>query len=304
MVVFNESTPLDVLAKELRNRVCRLLFVYVVLVVVSFLFSAALIAGAGWILWEMVIGDLVTGRMTQETLSYGNVKLGIFLAILAVTVAAAWIHVVFAPLIKLMRPKKVEGVEIFREDNPQLFELIDEVAQISGNQSADVKHLTVQMPGHVFLTDKCNFYVTYTNILGFAFSKYRVLSLGIPLMMPLNRQEFKAVLAHELKHFMQGSVAVNNIANISEFICGAISQTYVDYEESEHGIDRYIKLLAKGAYRIMQWQYEKVAPLNGILSRAQELDADRFSANAAGADAAVSALSKIACMKSRWENRK
>ena len=292
MAVFDESTPLDILAKKLKKRVIELLIVYALLFGVSFFVCAALVVGAGWFVWELVIESLLSGGTSLEDIDYPSVKVGVFLPVLAVIVAVAWIRTVLAPLVRLMHPGKIEGAEVFREDNPELFGMIDEIAQSAGNQ----------LPGHVFLTDKCDFFVKYTSVLGFFSPKYRVLSLGIPAIMPLNRQEFKAILAHELGHFNQDSIMVSRYANISEFICGTIYETYETCGNSENSIDSYTKFLAKGAYKIMQWQYKKVAPLNGILSRAQELDADRFSVNIAGSEAMVSALAKIECMECRWQD--
>jgi hypothetical protein len=96
---------------------------------------------------------------------------------------------------------------------------------------------------------------------------------------------------------------MNRIANLSEYICACIARTQEGMEEAEpDSMKSKAQFFANIVNGILYKQYEKVAPLNGVLSRAQEFDADKYACEIAGTDACVSALSKIEEFSKRWDN--
>ena len=277
--MLTEHTDLTVLAQNLRKKVHSLMTVYGLLIVgtiLLFLVVIALVCLAGWAMYK-------SGHI------YGR---AIILLIGAIVVAGICVKVVLEPLFKIFEPQKNNGKEIKRADYPDLFALIDEV----------VEKVDCLQPKHVYLSDECNAYVNYPSMWGYIFHGRQNLTIGIPLMFGMNKTELKSILSHEFGHFTQKSVNVNRIANLSEFICGAIAQSQEEIEKADDdSYEAKARLFARLATKIMVKQYHKVAPLNGVLSRAQEYDADRFSYEVVGSDGSLSALCKIQDLSFRWD---
>ena len=277
--MLTEYTDLTTLAQNLKKKVHGLMTVYGLLIVgtlLLFLVVVALVALAGWAMYK-------SGHI------YGR---ALILLVGAIVVAGICVKVVLEPLFKIFEPRKNNGKEIKREDYPELFAEIDDVVQ----------KVDCLQPKHVYLSDECNAYVNYPSMWGYIFHGRQNLTIGIPLLYGINKTELKSILSHEFGHFTQKSVNVNRIANLSEFICGAIAQSQEEIEKADD--DTYeakARLFARLATKIMVKQYHKVAPLNGVLSRAQEYDADKFSYEVVGSDGSLSALCKIQDLSFRWD---
>lgn len=280
MAEFTEKTDLLVLAKNLKKKVNGLLTVYGLLIVGTILLFLVVVGLCGlgaWGMWE-------SGRI------YGR---AVILLIGAIVVAGICVKVVLGPLFKIFEKRKNNGKEIKRADYPELFKLIDEV----------VEKVDCLQPKHVYLSDECNAYVNYPSMWGYLFHGRQNLTIGIPLLFGMNKTEFKSILSHEFGHFTQKSVNVNRVANLSEFLCGAIAQSQEDMEKADDdSYEAKARLFARIATRIMLKQYHKVAPLNGVLSRAQEYDADRHSYEVVGTEGSLSSLCKIQDLASRWDS--
>ena len=280
MAEFNEKTDLSVLAKSLKKQVNGLLLVYCLLIIgtiILFLIVLGICGLAVWGMWE-------SGRI------YGR---AVVLLIGAIVVAGICMKVVLEPLFKIFEKKKNDGKEIKRADYPELFSLIDEV----------VEKVECLQPKHVYLSDECNAYVNYPSMWGYIFHGRQNLTVGIPLLFGMNKTEFKSILSHEFGHFTQKSVNVNRVANLSEFLCGAIAQSQEAMEKADDdSYEAKARVFARIATRIMLGQYHKVAPLNGVLSRAQEYDADKQSYEVVGTDGSLSALCKIQDLSARWDS--
>ena len=278
MAVFSEKSDLLLLAKNLKKKVNGLLTVYGLLIfgtIVLFLVVVGLCGLAVWGMWE-------SGRI------YGR---AVVLLIGAIVVAGICVKVVLEPLFKIFEKRKNDGKEIKRADYPELFALIDEV----------VEKVDCLQPKHVYLSDECNAYVNYPSMWGYIFHGRQNLTIGLPLLFGMNKTEFKSILSHEFGHFTQKSVNVNRVANLSEFLCAAIAQSQEDMEKADDdSYEAKARLFARIATRIMLKQYHKVAPLNGILSRAQEYDADKHSYEVVGSEGSMSALCKIQDQSTRW----
>ena len=277
--MLTEHTDLTVLAQNLKKRVRSLMTVYGLLIVGTILLFLVVIAFVGLAGWAMYDSGRIYGR-------------AIILLIGAIVVAGICVKVVLEPLFKIFEPRKNNGKEIKREDYPDLFAVIDEV----------VEKVDCLQPKHVYLSDECNAYVNYPSMWGYIFHGRQNLTIGIPLLFGMNKTELKSILSHEFGHFTQRSVKVNRIANLSEFICGAIAQSQEEIEKADD--DTYeakARWFARLATKIMVKQYHKVAPLNGVLSRAQEYDADRFSYEVVGSEGSLSALCKIQDLSVRWD---
>ena len=277
----NEHTDLSTLAGHLKKKVNGLLAVYSLLILLTIVLYVAIIGAVFVAGYAMIKGGRFHGRT--------------FVLLFAVVVAAtAALVAVLRPLFKIFAPSKKRGTEVRREDHPELFALIDGI----------VKDVDCQMPKHVYVNNECNASVGFRSIFGYLKKKGRQnLNIGLPLLYAMNRTEMKAILAHEFGHFTQKSVQMNQVANLSEFICGSIlySQDALENADSD-SYTRYARGYVRFIGKVMMKQYDKVAPLNGILSRAQEFDADHYAQRVAGTEGSVSALSKMSHIAPRWSN--
>lgn len=277
----NEHTDLSTLAVHLKKRVNGLLGVYFLMILLTIVLYVVIVAAVAITGYAMIRNGRVHGR--------------ILVLLLAVIVAAtAALVAVLRPIFKILAPSKIRGTEIHREDHPDLFALIDGV----------VKDVDCQQPMHVYVNNECNASVGYRSIFGYLKKKGRQnLNIGLPLLYAINRTEMKSILAHEFGHFTQKSVQMNQVANLSEFICGSILHSQENLENAaSDSYTRYARGYVRFVGKVMMKQYDKVAPLNGILSRAQEFDADHYSQLVAGTEGSVSALSKLSHISSRWGN--
>ena len=267
------------IAKQLKKKVNVLLLVYFLLIFGTIIFFLAVLAGA------------IFGVVVMITQDYINIKLAILLLGLVI-MAGVCVKVALSPLLRMFDRREPVGTEIKRNDYPELFSVIDEI----------VKEAGCRFPRRVYIYNECNAFVSCRSIWGYLFNVRKNLTIGLPLLYTLNKTELKAILSHEFGHFTQKSVAVNSIANLSEFICAAIARSLEQIEQADaDSYEAKAQWFAELATKIMAKQYHNVAPLNGILSRAQEFDADTFSYSIAGTEATISALSKVSYFSERWD---
>lgn len=277
-MAMNEKVELATLANNVKKKVNGLIGVYALLII-------------GTILLFLIVTGIVIlleWAMFSEGTVYGR---AVVLGIMVILAAGYCLVIVLKPIFKIFEKPKRKGTEIKREDYPDLFGLIDEV----------VKEVDCLQPKHVRVSNECNAYVFHSNLLGYIRSGSQNLTIGLPLLYAMNKTEMKAILAHEFGHFTQKSVSTNRVANLSEFICASIARAEQEIEnEDENSVARWARGFARLAGKIMAGQYHKIAPLNGVLSRAQEFDADHFSQLIAGTDGSISALCKLDHMSDRW----
>lgn len=273
------NTILSILAQRLRRKVNNLLLVYGLMIIGTTLLFLLVLGLCIAAVWGMLASGVIYGRL-------------IVFLIGAVIVAGICLTMVLRPLFRIFRSRKTDAIEIKRDDYPELFAIIDEV----------VDKVDCLQPKHVYLSNECNAYVNYHGLLGYLSHGPQNLTIGLPLLYAMNKTEFKSVLCHEFGHFTQKSTVINYVANLSEYICGAIAQLQESIEQTD---DDSIAAKARGfaniVTKIMLKQYHKVAPLNGELSRAQEYDADRFSYEIVGTEGSISALCKIDSISNRWD---
>ena len=277
----NEHTDLSTLAIRLKKKVNGLLGVYFLMILLTIVLYVAIVAAVGLLGFAMIKSGRIRGRM-------------LVLLFAVIVAATAALVAVLKPVFKIFKPSRRKLPEVHRRDHPELFALIDGV----------VKDVDCREPMHVFVTNECNASVGYPSIFGYLKKNGRQnLNIGLPLLFAMNRTELKAILAHEFGHFTQKSVQMNQVANLSEFICGSILCSQEDLENAdEESYARYARGYVRFVGKVMMKQYDKVALLNGILSRAQEFDADHYSQRVAGTEGSVSALSKLSHISNRWTN--
>lgn len=167
-------------------------------------------------------------------------------------------------------------LEIFQSDAPKLFTLIEEISQNLGEK----------MPKHVYVSPMVNACVFYDKPLLSLFSQRRKnIEIGLGLFFGLNKQEFKAVIAHEYGHFGQNSMRVGQIVSI----CYNIIYNLVNSDKAS-----IVRPILRKTFVYVQRGYMK-------LSRSMEYEADGKSALVAGNTAAISALCKIEAISERFD---
>lgn len=184
--------------------------------------------------------------------------------------------------------------EITRNDQPQLFALIDEI----------VMQVDTSFPKKVYLTADVNASVFYdSSFLSMFLPIKKNLQIGIGLMNSLTQDELKAVLAHEFGHFSQKSMKIGSyVYYANQVIHNLLFQndsfgSLIDQWANLHwiislGVRAAIYIII-GIQKILQFFY-KLINLNYLkLSREMEFHADAIAAHVAGSDALANALLRI-----------
>lgn len=270
-----DDTDMASIAAEVRKRVRRLLSVYILLIVVSivtFLLVSLLCLA---LYFDPELGD------------WNGICFPVFL------ISCSCVSLILKPLFRLFRRPKEKGKEIYRKDYPEFFAILDEV----------VSQVQCLKPKHVRISDECNAYAYYNNLFGYLLSGRQNLTIGLPLLYGMNITEMVAILSHEFGHFTQKTIATNSIANLSEFICASIVKAQEELEKKETDYyKKYSKWFARIVGDIMTHEYQKLAPYNRILSRAQEYDADHYSQIVVGTEGTISALCKLEHISKQWKD--
>ncbi|WP_410666166.1 M48 family metallopeptidase [Amycolatopsis sp. lyj-84] len=237
------------------------------------LLAAVLLAG-----FPLLVLAFVGGIVTLEVLAlrhnvFAAVKLGI------VTVPVGWILLKTLLTVERATGDDLPGVEVTPEDQPALWALVRELADEAGTRP----------PDEIYLDADVNAAVTErTSWLGLRVLRRRMI-IGVPLIMGLRQDQFRAVLAHELGHYGNKDTRFSAL-------------TY----RGRKSIARVVSGLGREGYfeRFVGWLFKQYAKLYFVVSmsvcRAQELAADAVSARLAGTDAATSALREIEALAVTW----
>ncbi|MEM6769956.1 MAG: M48 family metallopeptidase [Bacteroidota bacterium] len=185
-------------------------------------------------------------------------------------------------------------VEITRAEEPALFELIDEV----------VSQLDVKPPKKVFLAPDVNASVFYNSSFWSMFFPVRKnLRIGLGLMNSLNREELRAVIAHEFGHFSQRSMAVGSyVYTVNQVIFNLVNndESFNNLAGQIASVSAYVYpcvWVAMKAVQGVRWvlaQMYKVVNLSYLgLSREMEYHADAVAAALGGGHGLASGLRRI-----------
>lgn len=218
-----------------------------------------------------MVALMATSRRTHA----GEIKIAIVLGGLAwILLRALWV-VITPP----------SGVTLRREDGPRLFELIEDVRR------------TVQAPParRVVLSHELNASVTQVPRLGLFGWHQNHLVIGLPLLSGLAPGQFRAVLAHEFGHLSGAHGKLGAWIYRIHQTWGRVAATF-----SERGsVMRFVFV------PIFKWYVPRFAAFSLAQIRRHEYEADRCSGDAAGADAAASALMRIRVIaevdREQWE---
>jgi len=235
-------------------------------------FFAAL--GYAWVLacLALAVGILVWiaasfGR--QGPSHFTRVWLGLFaLGLLSATLRALWVSF-----------DKPDGVRLEREDAPRLFDAID---RIRDRINGPPVH-------HVYLDGDFNASIRQLPRFGLLGGAVNYLSVGLPLLMALDRRRLLSVLAHEYGHLR------GNHGRLSAWIY----RTRLSWLKLDESLQRNEGLMATVSQAFFRWYFPRFAAKTFALARQDEYEADRISAKLLGTSVAAAALTEIA-VKGAW----
>jgi heat shock protein HtpX len=190
---------------------------------------------------------------------------------LAMPVVAACILVAIVPRRERFTPP---GPPVTREGQPQLLELVQEVADAVGHPMPDATYLDADANAGV-------------RDVGRPLSRRRVLVLGLPLLELLTVEQLRAILAHEFGHYVGGDTRIGLWTyRTREAIVRTVSSLHWD----EDGDDWFLKLV-RAPFEAYAQLFMRIT---SAISRGQELAADRLAVKVAGRAAHVGALRRSA----------
>lgn len=165
------------------------------------------------------------------------------------------------------------GRRIVRPQAPRLFEMIDDIRR---RANAPVAH-------EVLITEDFNAAVVQLPRLGIFGWPKNYLLLGLPLMQALTIDEFKAVLAHEFGHL---SGAHGKFGAWIYRLRQGWARLNTALSEQEHwGSFLFVPFF--------RWFAPAFSAYSFVQARQQEYEADRVSAEVAGANSAAAALVRV-----------
>jgi heat shock protein HtpX len=236
-------------------------FIAVLLVIGFYALALGIAGGLLWLMWYDLTAANTDGR----------------LVVFCAAIAGMILWSIFP------RPDRYEvpGPRLTREEQPELFAVIEDVARATEQP----------MPAEVYLGREVNAGVLQVGgLLGFG--SRRVLEVGLPLMQALPLSQFRAVLAHEFGHYHGGDTKLSPLVYRTRDVIGRTIQTLGD----EDGV----------VHKPFVWYGNFFMRVTQAISRAQELAADRLSARVAGAKSAAAALIAVegasAAHQSYWDS--
>ena len=228
------------------------------------------------VIQSLVANTRRSGRLVIFLVLFG---VGIPVVLLLVILKSLWIHI-----------PPPEGLAVNRRQVPRLFHILEEFR----------RELKTPPFHRVLLTDEFNAAVAQVPRFGL-FGGYRnYLIIGLPLMQTLAPAEFRAALAHELGHLSgkhgQFSHWIYRLRISWYQILEAFQNTM---KQTSHGgqmnsIQSMLVLagwLGSGIFTsFFNWYVPFFSAYSFVLARADEYEADRYSAKLAGAKNLAAAL--------------
>jgi len=226
-----------------------------------FVLAVALVAGLGWLAFEALTGP--------GTAALGG-KLGLITGVVAVAVLRA------AFVVERRGEDAPDGVLVSRQDEPELWALIDEVSA----------ELGVPAPDDLRLVEDVNAFVHQdTRLLGLVGGR-RHMGIGLPLLHVLTVDQLRGVIGHELGHYAGGDTRVSALVHRAGATIARTSQHLGPQSHLGGLFAAYARLYSRVSLRVR---------------RRQELRADEGSVRVVGREAHVRALVEVHAAAAAWD---
>ena len=206
---------------------------------------------------------LILSLKDGESSHLSSIKLLFGLGVLAAIISRAfWVR--FTPPM---------GYEVYREDVPRLFLLIDKLTSALGTPPFH----------HVLIVNDLNAAVAQRPRLGIFGWYQNYLLLGLPLMLAMTPAQFRAVLAHEFGHLGHHHGRFSGWIYRTRMVWSRLLE---ELRTSDHwGSGLFTKFLS--------WYAPFFNAYSFVLARTQEYEADRQAARLVGPHAMKDALASL-----------
>lgn len=221
-----------------------------------------LAVAAGILYWTT--GAMMTGR-------FKVVYIGLVLAAAALmwgSLRALW-----------LRLDPPQGVPLTQADAPELFKALTRIRQ-------KIKGPPIH---HVLLDDSFNASISQLPRFGLFGGAVNYLTIGMPLLLALDRPRFLAVMAHEYGHLRSGH---------GQFAAW-IYRTRLSWTRLEHGMRNDDGPAAAATQAFLRWYFPRFLARTFAMARQDEYEADRIAGKLVGQEVAGAALTEIA-IKGAW----
>ena len=181
-----------------------------------------------------------------------------------------------------LRSDAPDGVEITAVEAPALFEALERIRRkIKG------PHIH-----HVYHNDEFNACIRQQPRYGLLGGAVNHLTIGLPLLMALDRQRFLAVLGHEYGHLR---------GDHGRFAAW-IYRTRMAWMRMHQGLGDDGNVVAAASNAFMRWYLPRFAARSFALARQDEYEADRIAGRLVGREVAAAALIEIE-VRGTWMER-
>ncbi|MBD0830611.1 M48 family metalloprotease [Aestuariibaculum sediminum] len=256
--------------------ICLFVFTYVIMLALSV--GLTLLCVYGGI-------ALITAKPTLITIA-----LGIGLASMGVFILIFLIKFIF----KSHKTDRSHLVEITKENEPELFNLIGTI----------VKQVGTNFPKKVYLSSEVNAAVFYdSNFWSMIFPVQKNLLIGVGLVNTITKAELTAILSHEFGHFSQKSMKVGSyVYNVNQVIFNMLydNDSYDKMIQGWANVSGYFSIFAiiavkiiEGIKSVLKNMYELVNKNYMSLSREMEFHADEIAASITGYEPLKSSLLRM-----------
>jgi len=237
--------------------------------------SVAGFAALGY-LWVVGCFVVAIAMLTWATysLTHGHVK-GIHFMLLLSGGYLLWTSL-RALWLRLDAP---QGAVLTAADAPALFEALARIRKKTKGPAID----------HVLLDNSFNASITQLPRYGLFGGATNYLTIGLPLLMAIDRPRFLAVMSHEYGHLRGGH---------GQFAAW-IYRTRLSWMKLEHGMRNDAGVIAAVTQSFLRWYFPRFMAKTFALARQDEYEADRIAGKLLGPDVAGAALTEIA-IKGNW----
>lgn len=274
---------------QVRNSIFFILLFFLVYVALI-TFSLIMVAAIGYLVYEIII----TVKFNYFVLLFCGGLIG-----MAVFVVIFLLKFIFS----FQSNDTSQFIEIKRNQEPELFKLIDDV----------VNEVGTDYPKKVFLSNDVNAFVNYNSAFWSMFLPVRKnLTIGMGLINTTTVSELKAILAHEFGHFSQRSMKVGSYVNqANKMIYDMLynNKGFTDSMDSFASTHAIIAILTKlAAWFIMgiQWIlakfYDFLYLKHMSLSRQMEFNADAIATYVVGSDVKSASLLRLEISDAAFAN--
>ena len=211
-----------------------------------------------------------------STMAHGRIK-GFHIVLLIAGGGLLWTSL-RALWLRLDAP---QGAVLTPANAPALFEALARIRKKTKGPAID----------HVLLDSSFNASICQLPRFGLFGGATNYLTIGLPLLLAIDRPRFLAVMAHEYGHLRGGH---------GQFAAW-IYRTRLSWMKLEHGMRNDSGVMAAATQAFLRWYFPRFLAKTFALARQDEFEADRIAGKLLGRDVAGAALTEIS-IKGNWLN--